>query len=113
MSRINEIKIDGYSIYIEQLEQVDTSKNMHDAGNKKNLVFEWSSSGIEQMIKPVISIFNSLHKAAEDTLPNEIEFSMQFDIALKGETPVLKIVSAETSAQIGVKFVWNKDTVQL
>lgn len=52
-------------------------------------------------------ILDSLRSATKDAYPDEIEFSMQFDIGIKGETPVLKIVSAETSAQIGVKFTWK------
>lgn len=33
---------------------------------------------------------------------------MQFSLSVNGETPVLKIVSATSSAQLSIKFVWKK-----
>jgi len=107
MSKVNEIVIDGYSVYIENLEQLDKNQNTHDSIRQKKEKIEWTIQDIEQTLKPIISIFDSFRNAVKDATPNEMEFSMQFDISLKGETPVLKIVSAETSAQIAVKFVWK------
>lgn len=109
MSKTNEIVIDGYSIYFENLEQLDKNKNAHDVSRLGNVVTEWTTKSIEQSIKPVISIFDSLRNAAKDAIPDEMELSMQFNVGLKGETPVLKVVSAETSAQISVKLKWKNE----
>lgn len=110
MSEFNEIIIDGYSVYIENLEQLDKSTNTHDSNFFKNTVIEWTKQGIEQTLKPIFSIINTFRDIAKNSLPDETEFSLQFDICLKGETPVLKIVGAESSAQIGVKFVWKNES---
>ena len=64
---------------------------------------------IEKMMQPATKIMDSLRKATQDATPDEMELTMQFDISLKGETPVLKIVSAETSAQLAVKFTWKNE----
>lgn len=109
MSKVNEIIIDGYSVYIENLEQLDKKLDSHDASYSKETAIEWTTQGIEQAMKPLKSVADSLRNVAKDVAPNEMELSMQFDISLKGETPVLKIVSAETTAQIAVKFVWKNE----
>lgn len=102
-----EILVDGCSIFIENLEQLN--KNTHDASTLRNTAIAWTTQGIEQTLKPVISIFKSLQNAAKDVTPDEIELSMQLDIGLNGEIPVLKIVSAEATAQIAVKLVWKSE----
>lgn len=109
MLKSNELKIDGYSIYIDQLKQLDGNINTHDAGGSGKKALDWASNEFERALKPAINICNSLRNAANEIEPNEIEFSMQFEICLKGETPVLKIVSAESTAQIAIKFVWKKE----
>ena len=108
MAKLNEIKIDGYSIYIEKLQQVDETSS-HDAGFLGKNAIEWTSQEIEKMMQPATKIMDSLRKATQDAIPDEMELTMQFDISLKGETPVLKIVSAETSAQLAVKFTWKNE----
>lgn len=110
MDEVNEIIIDGYSIYIEHLEQLDQNINTHDTGMFKKATIEWTSQGIEQTVKPIISILNTFRTVDKDSLPNEIELSLQLEVCLKGETPVLKIVGAESSAQVGVKFVWKNES---
>ena len=107
MAKNIELKIDDYSIYIDKLQQVgDISK--HDANNLGRNVVEWTTQEIEKMMQPATKIMDSLRRAAQNASPDEMELTMQFDISLKGETPVLKIVSAETSAQMAVKFTWKK-----
>lgn len=110
MDEVNEIILDGYSIYIEHLEQLDQNTNTHDTGILKKNVIELTAQGIEQTIKPIISILNTFRTVAKDSLPNETELSLQLEVCLKGETPVLKIVGAESSAQIGVKFIWKNES---
>lgn len=110
MTKFNELIIDGYSIYIDRLEQLDEKQYTYDASSKtKKTTLKWATPNIEQALKPVVKILDSIKNAARDATPDEIELSMQFDISLKGETPVLKIVSAETSAQLAVKFTWKNN----
>ena len=52
---------------------------------------------------------NSLREATKDMAPDEMELSMQFEMAISGEMPVLKIVSAESKCQLAAKFVWRKE----
>jgi len=102
-----EIKIDGCSIYIEQLDQVGSTKVCHDAGGNRPLT--WTIEQLQNALKPAAAILNSLREAAKDMAPDEMELSMQFEMAISGETPVLKIVSAESKCQLAAKFVWKKE----
>lgn len=108
MSRNCELKIDGYSVFVDQLNQMDANTRTHDAGSNK--VIEWTSEQIKQAMIPLTSLMNSLRNATVANTPNEMELSVQLEVGLKGETPIFKIVSAESSAQVAIKFVWkNKD----
>lgn len=109
MPRARELKIDGYSIYIDELTQQDSTYYTDDAGTVKSNVIEWTVNELKCAMRPAINILNSLRDAAKDVRPDEMELSMQFEVCLKGETPILKIVSAESSAQIAVKFVWKEE----
>lgn len=101
-----EIKIDGYSIYIEQLDQVGSQKVLHDSGGHRPI--NWTIEQLQNALKPAAAIVKSLREATKEMVPDEMELSMQFEMALSGETPVLKIVSAETKCQFAAKFVWKK-----
>ena len=107
MTKVNELIIDGCSIYIEQLEQVDSYENVHDNGYVSNKAIKWTKNSIEKAIKPAVSICNSLREVASNASLDEIEFSMQFEVVLCGEFPVLKIVSAESKAQMAIKMKWK------
>lgn len=103
-----EIKIDGYSVFVDQLKQMDANTRLHDAGSDK--VIEWTSEQIKRAMVPLTSLMNSLRDSTRENIPDEMELSLQLEVALKGETPIFKIVSAESSAQVAIKFVWkNKD----
>ena len=41
--------------------------------------------------------------------PDELELSMQLEIAVNGETPVFKVISLGSKCQIAAKFVWKND----
>jgi len=108
MSRNCELKIDGYSVFIEQLNQMDENTRTHDSG--RNKVIEWTSEQIKQAMIPLTNFMNSLRSAAATNSPDEMELSVQLEVCLKGETPIFKIVSAESSTQVAIKFLWkNKD----
>lgn len=104
---MTELKIDGFSIYIDKLNPVDQNYSSHDFGRTDTL--SWTSKQIEKAMKPAVNILDSLREAAKDLVPDEMEISMQFEVSIKGETPILKIVSAESAAQMSVKFIWKKE----
>lgn len=103
-----EIRIDGYSIYIDEINQQNPSQYSDHAGCFAPKALDWSTQQITAAMKPAVSMLNSLRDAIQEIAPDEIELSMQFELGLNGETPVFKIVSAEASAQIAVKFVWKQ-----
>ena len=108
MGRNCELKIDGYSVFVDQLNQIDANNRTHDAGSNK--VIEWTSEQITRAMVPLTSLMNSLRDSTRENIPDEMELALQLEVALKGETPIFKIVSAESSAQVAIKFVWkNKD----
>ncbi len=103
-----EIKIDGYSVFVDHLNQMDANTRMHDAGSDK--VIEWTTEQLKRAMVPLTSLMNSLRDATRANIPDEMELSLQLEVALKGETPIFKIVSTESKAQVALKFVWkNKD----
>lgn len=108
MAKANELKIDGCSIYIEQLEQVGKKGYTHDNALSEKAI-EWTKENIENAIRPAISIWNSIREEASKVSPDEMEFSMQFEVCLNGEIPILKIVSASSKAEMAVKMKWKKD----
>lgn len=106
MSR--EIVVDGYSIFIEGINQNKTGPYVNDSGSVSK-VLKWTSEQLTEATKPVVTILKSLHNSAREMAPDEMELSMQFGLGLNGEVPIFKIVSAEAAAQIAVKCVWKKD----
>lgn len=104
------IDIDGYSILIDELPQHNQSiQYINDAGGAAEKALNWTANQIAAAMKPAVSILDSLRNSAKEMSPDEMEISMQFDLALNGEVPVFKIASAEASAQIAVKLVWKKE----
>lgn len=104
-----EIAIDGYAVYIEGLESEDDTSLTLDAGGGSKNHLKWTSSDIENAMKPLLSIMNSIKTAASCFSLDEIELTTQIDMALKGELPILKIISAETATQMSVKLKWKNN----
>lgn len=107
MEKNKELTIDGYSIYIDHLNQLDLTHHTHDTGLTNTLTL--TSKQLEEAMKPAVTILNSLRNVTKDLTPDEVEISMQFEMSIKGSTPLLKIVSAESAAQMSVKFIWKKE----
>lgn len=102
------IMIDGIELFIEELEDFSAPDSVHDAGFSDGVV-RWTGAQLQNALKPATVILNSLCEVTKDVAPDEMELSMQFEIGLNGNTPVLKIVSAESKFQLSVKFVWKKE----
>lgn len=99
-----ELKIGDNIIYVDNIEQFG---ECHDASKLLQHPLEWSAEQLEKAMEPAVSIFNVLKKSVNSIAPDEIELAMQFSLSVNGETPVLKIVSAASAAQLSVKFVWK------
>lgn len=100
-----ELKIGDNIIYIDNIEQLGQSK---DAVKISREPIQWTEDQIKKSLIPVVAIFDNLKNAANDIKPDQMELGMQFSLSINGETPVLKIVSATSSAQLSIKFVWKK-----
>lgn len=100
-----ELRIGNNTIYIDSIEQLGTSQ---DASKVSQEPLQWTEKQIETALAPVVSIFDTLKNAANGIEPDEMELAMQFSLSINGKTPVLKIVSATSSAQLSIKFVWKK-----
>lgn len=103
------IEIDGYSIIIDGLNQYNPGQIIDDSCNLSERVIKWTTEQVTQAMTPAICIMNSLREAASKIGPDEMELAMQFGMGLNGDTPVFKILSAEATAQISVKFVWKTE----
>lgn len=100
-----ELKIGDNIIYIDNIEQLGSSK---DASKLSYEPLLWTEEQMKKALKPVVSIFDNLKNSAHDAELDKIELVMQFALSVKGETPILKIVSTTSSAQLSIKFVWKK-----
>lgn len=108
MGNVHEVKINGCSIFFEELEQMQKTATTHDARSGSGGSFSWSIDTLKQAAQPLVAALSALHDAAESMAPDELELSMQLELAANGETPVFKVVSLGTSCQIAAKFVWKK-----
>lgn len=110
MKNTQEIKINGCSVFWE-MEQVKEDAYTLDAGGIVDEVLEWGEDVIKQAARPLVDILGVLHKATKSMsqAPDELELTMQLELALNGETPVFKILSVGTNCQIAAKFVWKKE----
>lgn len=100
-----ELKIGDNIIYIDNIEQLGACK---DAAKLSKNPLEWNSEDLKNALTPAVSIFDTLKKAANEITPDEMELAMQFSLSVNGTTPVLKIVSTKSEAQLSIKFVWKK-----
>lgn len=103
------IEIDGYAIIIDGITQHNPNPIIDDSLNVSKEVIKWTTDQVNAAMKPAVSIMNSLRETAAKMAPDEMELAMQFGIELNGETPVFKVLSADATAQISVKFVWKND----
>ncbi len=100
-----EFEIDGYSIYFDQIEQVDESHFSHDSS--LNDAIKWSSEQLKKAVYPIVNIMDTIKNSVKDSSLDTIELSMQFSLNLKGEVPIFKIISAGSSSQMGIKLIWK------
>ena len=111
MSKVHEVKINGCSIFFEELEQLQKRTNTHDAQSiNANTIFKWEDEALKQAAQPLVHALEGFRQATQHMTPDELELSMQLELAANGETPVFKVVSIGSKCQIAAKFVWKKTT---
>ena len=108
MAKIHKVNINDCAIFFEELEQLDKANITHDGAKPSEKDLSWSAETLKQAAKPLVDTLSALHEAAKPMVPDELELSMQLELALNGETPVFKVVSMGASCQIAAKFVWKK-----
>lgn len=110
MANIREVKINNCSIYFENLEQAIKPDSTQDAKLLSNdAVLTWSSEMLSNAVAPLVDVLDMLHRESNRMSPDEIELTMQLEVALNGETPVFKVVSLGSKYNISAKFVWKKE----
>lgn len=110
MSKAQEVKINGCSIFFEEMDQLQKSINTHDGRkNGGNIILDWGNDALKQAVQPLVTALDVLHQATASIAPDELELSMQLEMAANGATPVFKVVSIGSKCQIAAKFVWKKE----
>ncbi len=107
MANVREVKINGGSIFFEELEQLKKPDRRHDSLTV-DTVLNWSDDVIKKAAQPLLDALSSLRQATQAMAPDEMELSMQLELAVNGETPVFKVLSLGSKCQIAAKFVWKK-----
>ena len=107
MAKVHEVKINGCSIFFEELDQLQEPEMTRDAG-VADTILNWSEDVIKQAAQPLVDALGILHRAAQSMAPDELELSMKLELAANGETPVFKVLSLGSKCQIAAKFVWKK-----
>lgn len=107
MANAREVKINGCSIFFEELEQLKIPDRRHDSPTV-DTIMNWSDDVIKKAAKPLLDALSSLRQATQDMEPDEMELSMQLELAANGEIPVFKVLSLGSKCQIAAKFVWKK-----
>lgn len=108
MGKIHEVKINECSIFFEELEQLQAPQPTHDARRQTDAPLDWTNDMLRQAAQPLVDALGALHQAAQSMSPDELELSMQLNLAVSGNTPVFKVISMEGSCQFSAKFVWKK-----
>lgn len=110
MGKIHEVKINECSIFFEELEQFQLPQTTHDTKRQTETggPLEWTNDMLRQAAQPLVDALGALHQAAQSMAPDELELSMQLDLAVSGNTPVFKVLSMEGGCQFAAKFVWKK-----
>lgn len=108
MGKTREVKINEYSIFFEDLEQIQTAHLTHDSGRQSDGPLDWTNDMLQKAAQPLVDALSALHQAAQSMTPDELELSMQLSLVVSGNTPVFKVLSAEGSCQFAAKFVWKK-----
>ncbi len=109
MGKMHEVKINGCSIFFEELEQIQMSDEIHDArADGDGSPLTWTDAMLKKAAQPLVDALDVLHQAAQSMAPDELELSMQLELAVSGNTPVFKVLSMEGDCQLAAKFVWKK-----
>lgn len=110
MGKMHEVEINGYSIFFEELEDARKPSETHDASRRKrsNEPMIWDATMLEKAAQPLVDILGVLHRTTQSMAPDELELSMQLELAVSGNTPVFKVLSAESKCQLAAKFVWKR-----
>lgn len=107
-NEVCEVKINECSVFFASLEQLQVPQSTHDAKKCRGGGLEWTGEMLEKAARPLVEALSTLRQATESMAPDELELSMQLNLALKGSVPVFNILSTESGAQISAKFVWKK-----
>ena len=111
MSKVREVEINGCSIFFEELEQLQKEASTHDMQSSGgSAIFKWGKEALEQATQPLVDALEGFRQATQHMASDELELSMQLELAANGETPVFKVVSVGSKCQIAAKFVWKKTT---
>jgi len=107
MANMREVKINGYSVFFEELEQLQKPDRRHDS-QAVETILNWSDDVLGKAAQPLLDVLSGLRQATQAMAPDEMELSMQLELAVNGETPVFKVLSLGSKCQIAAKFVWKK-----
>lgn len=108
MGKIHEVKINECSIFFEELEQLQAPQPTHDSSRQSGGPLTWTNDMLREAAQPLVDALGALHQAAQSMAPDELELSMQLNLAVSGNTPVFKVLSMEGGCQFEAKFVWKK-----
>lgn len=107
MKKAQEVKINGCSIFFEELDQIQTPMSTHDSWKQNDGPLTWTNDVLRKAAQPLVDALGTLHQAAQSMSPDELELSMQLNLVLSGNTPVFKVLAMEGGCQFKAKFVWK------
>ena len=101
---MDKIQIDGETLYIKELGNTDAASyvenKMCDSPNLDTL---------KDVLKPVVKMGKFLKEGLLETEPDEVELTLQLQLALSGNSIVFAVVNAEADAHLSLKFVWKQE----
>lgn len=107
MKERQEVKIGDCSIFFEELEQMQATQPTHDSRRPSGSPLTWTKDMLREAAQPLVDALGTLHQATQSMAPDQLELSMQLNLAVSGNTPVFKVVSMEGGCQFVAKFVWK------
>lgn len=101
---MDKIIIDGETLFISGVGNTDPN---HYADNSIGDLLHLDS--FSKALKPIVNISKSLKNSLQEIKPDEIELTLQLQLAVSENTIALAMVNAGAEAHLSVKFVWKKD----
>jgi len=100
---MDKILVDGEMLYIEGINTLDGDQFQYNG-----IRDAFSIDNLKTALKPVAQVGKVIKEGMLELVPDEVEMTMQLQLAVSSDKLAFSIVKAEAEAHLTVKYVWKK-----